>query len=53
MTMMMDPSQMSLIILPFILGISYLVLWIWQIFNARELAKKFNESVRVTGKEPW
>jgi hypothetical protein len=51
--MMMDPSQMSLIILPFILGISYLVLWIWQIFNARELAKKFNESVQATGKEPW
>ncbi|HJU59460.1 MAG TPA: hypothetical protein VJ583_06900 [Nitrososphaeraceae archaeon] len=51
--MMMDPSQMPLIILPFILGISYLILWIWQIFNARKLAKKFNESVLATGKEPW
>jgi TM2 domain-containing membrane protein YozV/DNA-directed RNA polymerase subunit RPC12/RpoP len=51
--MMMDPSQMPLIILSFILGIAYLVLWIWQIFNARKLAKKFNKSVRATGKEPW
>ncbi len=51
--MMMDPSQMPLIILSFILGIAYFVLWIWQIFNARNLAKKFNESVRTTGKEPW
>jgi hypothetical protein len=38
----------------FILGIAYLVLWIWQIFNARKLAKKFNELVRTNdGKEPW
>jgi ABC-type transport system involved in cytochrome c biogenesis permease subunit len=44
---------MPLIILSFILGIAYFVLWIWQIFNARNLAKKFNESVRETGKEPW
>ena len=51
--MMMDPSQMSLIILPFILGISYVVLWIWQIFDARKLSKKFNETVRAMGKEPW
>jgi TM2 domain-containing membrane protein YozV len=41
------------IILLFIFGIAYLVLWIWQIFDARKLAKKFNESVRITGKEPW
>ena len=38
----------------FILGIAYLVLWIWQIFNARKLARKFNELVRTNGgKEPW
>ena len=36
-----------------ILIVGYLVLWIWQIFNARKLAKKFNESVKATGKEPW
>ncbi len=50
---MMDSSQMSLIILPFVIGIAYFVLWIWQIFNAGKLARKFNESVRATGKEPW
>jgi DNA-directed RNA polymerase subunit RPC12/RpoP len=43
-----------IIIVMFILGIAYLVLWIWQIFNARKLAKKFNELVRTNdGKEPW
>ena len=51
--MMIDPNQMPLIILPFILGISYLVLWIWQIFNAKKLARKFNELVRTMGKELW
>ena len=41
-------------IVMFILGIAYLVLWIWQIFNAKKLAKKFNELVRTNGgKEPW
>ena len=41
-------------IIMFILGIAYLVFWIWQIFNARKLAKKFNELVRTNGgKEPW
>jgi TM2 domain-containing membrane protein YozV len=36
-----------------IMSIAYIVLFIWQIFNARKLAKKFNETVRTTGKEPW
>ena len=41
-------------IVMFILGIAYLVLWIWQIFNARKLARKFNELVPTNGgKEPW
>ena len=41
-------------IVMFIFGIAYLVLWIWQIFNARKLARKFNELVRTNGgKEPW
>jgi predicted lipid-binding transport protein (Tim44 family) len=41
-------------IVMFILGIAYLVLWIWQIFNAKKLAKKFNDLVRTNGgKEPW
>ena len=33
--------------------IGYFILWIWQIFDSRKLAKKFNESVKTTGKEPW
>lgn len=36
-----------------ILIIIYIVIWIWQIFNARTLAKQFNEHVKATGKEPW
>lgn len=36
-----------------IFSIAYIVLFIWQIFNARKLAKKFNEVVRQTQKEPW
>jgi hypothetical protein len=33
--------------------IGYFILLIWQIFNARKYAKKFNELVKTTGKEPW
>lgn len=44
---------MTLTFVSVIFGIAYLVLFIWQIFNARKLAKKFNESVKATGKEPW
>jgi hypothetical protein len=36
-----------------IFGIAYLILFIWQIFNARKLARKFNDAVKTTGKEPW
>ena len=36
-----------------VFGIAYFVLFIWQIFNAKKLAKKFNEVVKTTGKEPW
>jgi len=34
-------------------GIAYFVLFVWQILNARNLARKFNETVKTTGKEPW
>jgi TM2 domain-containing membrane protein YozV len=34
-------------------SIGYLILFIWQIFSARNLAKKFNELVRTRAKEPW
>ena len=36
-----------------VFGIAYIVLFVWQIFNARNLARKFNEIVKTTGKEPW
>jgi hypothetical protein len=47
------PIGFESIFIIFILGVAYFGLWIWQIFNARKRAKKFNESVRETGKEPW
>ena len=47
-------SGRIIFIIMFILGIAYLVFWIWQIFNAKKLAKKFNDLVRTNGgKEPW
>ncbi len=36
-----------------VFSIAYIVFFIWQIFNARKQAKKFNEVVKSTGKEPW
>ena len=36
-----------------VFAIGYLLLFIWQVFDARKLAKKFNELVKATGKEPW
>jgi TM2 domain-containing membrane protein YozV/predicted RNA-binding Zn-ribbon protein involved in translation (DUF1610 family) len=48
-----ESSSAGVAIIMFTFGIVYLVLWIWQIFNARKMARKFNESVRTTGKEPW
>ena len=41
------------VFLMIIFGIGYIVLFIWQIFDARKFAKKFNELVRTAGKEPW
>lgn len=34
-------------------SIGYLIIWIWQIFNARSEARRFNQLVKETGKEPW
>ena len=41
----------GVIVISFVIG--YLLLFIWQVFDARKLAKKFNYSVESTGKEPW
>lgn len=30
-----------------------LIIWIWNIFDAYNLAKKYNESLRATGRKPW
>lgn len=36
----------------FIIGLAYVALLIWQIFNARSLAKKHNERARITSADP-
>ena len=48
-----SPFGIGDIIMMLVFSVAYLVLWIWQIFSARKLAKKFNELVRTTHKEPW
>lgn len=35
----------------FIVG--YIIIWFWQIFDAHNLAKRYNEIVAATGREPW
>jgi TM2 domain-containing membrane protein YozV len=34
-------------------GVVYFILFIWQIFSARGLAKKYNSLARTLGTEPW
>jgi TM2 domain-containing membrane protein YozV len=36
-----------------VLILMYFGLLIWQIFDARSLAKKLNEQIQLTGREPW
>lgn len=33
--------------------IAYLVFWVWQIFDAHNLANQYNDALRQTGNEPW
>jgi hypothetical protein len=40
------------ILLP-ILSIVVLILWIWQAFDAYQLANKYNQAVQRTGMPPW
>ena len=54
------PSESNIDSLFFLFGvivitfaIGYLLLFVWQVVDVRKLAKKFNYSVRSTGKEPW
>jgi predicted RNA-binding Zn-ribbon protein involved in translation (DUF1610 family) len=44
---------MIAIITTIALSVGYIAFFIWQIFDARKLAKKFNETVRTAHKEPW
>jgi hypothetical protein len=46
-------GAVGILILGIIFGLSYLALFIWQIFDVRTQAKTFNEAVKVEGKEPW
>jgi len=46
-------AGIGVIAMMLVFSMAYVVLFIWQIFNARKLAKKFNELVRTTSKEPW
>jgi TM2 domain-containing membrane protein YozV len=48
-----DSAGIGAIGIVLLMSVAYIVLFIWQIFNARKLAKKFNEAVKMTGKEPW
>ena len=36
-----------------IAGVGYLLFWIWQAYDANELAKYYNEYISENGKEPW
>jgi len=36
-----------------IFGIASLALWAWSIFDAYNLAKKYNEHLQAYGKPPW
>ena len=33
--------------------IAYLVFWVWQIFDAHNLANQYNDALRQTGNPPW
>ena len=34
-------------------GVFYLVLWVWNIFDAYSLANEYNDALRTTGRRPW
>lgn len=45
------PTNVMISILSLVIG--YIILFIWQILNARCMAKKFNMLAKTTGKIPW
>lgn len=46
-------SAGGLAFLGFVFSIAYFALFVWQIFDIRKQAKRFNEAVKTEGKEPW
>jgi TM2 domain-containing membrane protein YozV len=47
------PLPIGLMMIILVLVIGYIVLFIWQIFSARNMGKRFNRLVKTTGTEPW
>lgn len=41
------------LVLGIIFIVGYIIIWFWQIFDANNLARKYNEIVNATGREPW
>lgn len=48
-----DSGIRAWIILAIIAGIAWLVIWIWQTFDAYRLANEYNAHVQRTGLPPW
>jgi hypothetical protein len=48
-----DNSAGGLLFLGIIFSLSYFALFVWQILDVRSSARKFNDLVKATGKEPW
>jgi len=47
------PFSLWIFLLLLVSGLINVGLWIWQVFDAYMLAKKYNAEVERTGKAPW
>ena len=43
----------ALLFLGLMFSLTYFALFVWQIFDIRTQAKRFNEAVKTEGIEPW
>jgi TM2 domain-containing membrane protein YozV len=41
------------LVLLFIVSIIYLIVWIWNVFDAYKLANEYNDRLMADGKRPW
>jgi hypothetical protein len=48
-----SPISIALMTIILVLVIGYIVLFVWQIFSASNLAKKFNRLAKAMGTQPW